>query len=99
MTGSQAAALLWASGIGPYAWHSLRMARAFLAKDPLFLCDECRERRREGNLLSAMPDALMAVCMVLAAMLWPGLLIRSAVRRLMGKPRHRCDRAPISTSG
>lgn len=93
MTPDQAAALIWALGTGWFARALMPGYRRFLASDPLVMCDECRERRRTGNvLLSGLPPALEAVALIAAAAAWP-VMFPARLIVLAVKGRHRCDRA------
>jgi hypothetical protein len=95
MTANQAVAIIWALGTAAVAfWLGVGYAQ-FLNRDPLLLCDECRERRREGNALHRMAPStsLIALGYIIAAALWPGLYLIKIGKWAIGKGwGHSCDR-------
>lgn len=95
MTGSQAAALVWAVGTALFAWVFQRMIARHAQLDPFAVCSRCRDRRRKAQLLIGFPDAVIAFLLIFAAALWPvmgpvTLVGRTWVAVRRGYWRHDC---------
>lgn len=71
MTPVGTAVLIWAAGTLLFAVINIRGARDLTGRDPLTLCDPCRDHRRTWMMMASASRAPYVVAHALAAALWP----------------------------
>lgn len=90
-----AAIIIWAAGTAIVAFQTFKGYARLLTKDPLAMCDKCRDMRRENNSrVKGTPPWLATTGLLISAMPWPLVYLVKIGRWLMGKGwNHSCTRA------